>query len=1104
MRDSTKYLVSLLGSLFLVQVVHGGSTLNFPRLSFDPTIVTGIAVLNPNEKAASLTLTPYGEDGKPLLEPISIVIEPGRQFADVTASLFGTGLDPGTVAWLQGLSSSDNLTGFFLFLNLPDVSVFDGADLPESAKQIIFNEVRTDGDFSTELNLINPGPVESVVELQMGGSGTNQLRNVTLPSRGVLRVDAEEFFQKGPQPVTTSAEARYITASSDVEIAGFSVVRGSRDLLGSNARPATETLNTLFFPQLAVLHPFRTLLTLINYSDEIVLVTITAFQADGDLFGSEDLANNPVTLDLESGQITRLDLEELFGFSGSETRDGWIRVDSTAEAVNGSLSYELVTDRSTAAVSPAAAGTTQAVFSHIASSLGFFTGVAILNSGTLAANVRVLAVAADGTVLGTFTTVLQPGHRISKLIQELISEAANQAGGFIWIRSDVPVFLTSLFGNVSGVLANIPPQPVPDDFRPDRGSATLRVSPFLAVLAPGAIQEFHLDGTMSGAVWSVNGREGGSNLTGTISASGVLSGPTAAPSSLPVTVTARADNQTAGASVDILTRQVLLGDLGVVQSVAYLAGLKRLYTSELGGPVAPVTTSSSRVSQAASNSAIFDVTSLPRQQVADFASENIPKMVPFRGINGRDYLLLAARTSGRIIRLDPENKEITEVATGLDAPTAIAINPLTGELLVAEATQIRTISPLALNRGIFATARTETMQPVRQGLVFQGLSASGIAADRCSGDIYLSDEATGQILVIESGTGAGRPVAGGLDSPGQILGVQRRSISCSQSFHLLVQERGAGRISLVTPFDGSVVPWLPSPGGNDLAFLPRENGISANQAILLGEVLDTTGQVVTVDVPKLYVSEAQNPGQEGQASAPAGVLSPGVYYVPLVASGLEDSGEAAQTSLTFHNASNAVASVTVDFLDAAGNGLPLDFGSGLQTSLAFELLQGEVFTTQTSGSVTPQMLGYARMTVAGAEVFGEALFQSIDPNSTTVVTINVPVLSQATRFFSLQAPPETDYLALLVINPDPAAGAAITARLFDGAVLAGTEQLDVDPANWSMRVVAGSGEDQDLFGGLPPFTAPIATLTLDSSRPVFFAFVICEGPEACRIEVGPQ
>ena len=144
MRVSARCLTSvLLGSLLLVEVVCGGTILNFPRLSFDPTIVTGIAILNPNDETAGMTLTPYGEDGQRLLDPVSITIEPGRQFADVTASLFGTGLDPNTVAWFQGISSSDNLTGFFLFLDLPDVGIFDGADLPELSKRIIFNEVRS-------------------------------------------------------------------------------------------------------------------------------------------------------------------------------------------------------------------------------------------------------------------------------------------------------------------------------------------------------------------------------------------------------------------------------------------------------------------------------------------------------------------------------------------------------------------------------------------------------------------------------------------------------------------------------------------------------------------------------------------------------------------------------------------------------------------------------------------------------------------------------------------------------------------------------------------------------------------------------------------------
>ena len=80
-------------------------------------------------------------------------------------------------------------------------------------------------------------------------------------------------------------------------------------------------------------------------------------------------------------------------------------------------------------------------------------------------------------------------------------------------------------------------------------------------------------------------------------------------------------------------------------------------------------------------------------------NEDIPKMVSFEGVDGREYLLLAASTSGRIIRLDPESRQITDVASGLDAPAAITINRVTGELLVAEATQIRIISALELSQG---------------------------------------------------------------------------------------------------------------------------------------------------------------------------------------------------------------------------------------------------------------------------------------------------------------------------------------------------------------------------------------------------------------------
>jgi hypothetical protein len=42
----------------------GSSTLNFPRLSFDPTTFTGVAFVNPSDEEALVTLTAYDENGQ--------------------------------------------------------------------------------------------------------------------------------------------------------------------------------------------------------------------------------------------------------------------------------------------------------------------------------------------------------------------------------------------------------------------------------------------------------------------------------------------------------------------------------------------------------------------------------------------------------------------------------------------------------------------------------------------------------------------------------------------------------------------------------------------------------------------------------------------------------------------------------------------------------------------------------------------------------------------------------------------------------------------------------------------------------------------------------
>ena len=857
-------LITLVGLSFLwAGTAQASSTLIFPRLSFAPQDLTGIAIVNPGDETASVTLTAYGVDGQQLAgesssqtadseggpgpqgftNPVSFDILAGRQFSQVTSGIFGPGSDPEAIGWIEATSEADDLTGFFQFLDT-SISFLDGADLPPLAPKLIFQDVRVDEGFSTTAFLVNPNDlaIAASVNLSLVTSESTRTKNLQIPAKGMVEVKVAEFFED-VEPAGAVASEAYLIADSNIEIAGFEFVgKQDSDLLGLNARPASELLTTLLFPQLAVLGPFITEAVVGNFGEQAAILTLTAYQGNGQIY-TDEVQTNPVVVALEAGEILRADLEETFGFAGPSALEGWLKVESTSQSINGSISYALPSIGPIASVSSVTQGSRRALFSHIGTSLGFFTGLAALNAGALAANVRVVASKPDSEVLGVFTTTLQPGERRSDLLSDIIPQAAGQAGGTIWIESDVPVYLTAIFGSVDPekpVFANVPPQPVPESFEPDMGIAQIEVSPPLAILGPGQMQQFQLTqggaGAVGATVWGVNGDPGGSPQAGTISGGGLYTAPAVLPMSLPVTITAAADNQTAGASVDVQSKTVLLGGLGVVQSVAYLSGLERLYTSELSFGAAP---SQEKGPQGSEKSTIFDVTTGAQQSVAVF-NDDIPKMISYLAVDGKEYLLLAGRTSGTIRRLDPgtgPSVAVTsglngpnpgtsvEVASDLNGPNAVVVDPGTGDLLVAEEDQVSTIPASQVNQGLPGAALAEVEIPARARTLAPGLFPTGIAVDPCTGDVYISQASTGEVLKIDRLTGEVTVLASELYNPTHLLLLSRLGVGCPVSSHLLVVENharqpqtsaGGGQIRLIVPATGTVAVWVPF-GGNPIA-----------------------------------------------------------------------------------------------------------------------------------------------------------------------------------------------------------------------------------------------------------------------------------------------
>ena len=240
-------------------------------------------------------------------------------------------------------------------------------------------------------------------------------------------------------------------------------------------------------------------------------------------------------------------------------------------------------------------------------------------------------------MLGSFSGVLQPGERMSRLVTELIASAAGQNGGFVFIRSTVPLFLTALFGTSDvRVLANVPPQLVPATFQPDAMLPHARVSPPINVLQPGAQTQFQVQNVPGVLKWTVNGDQGGNADVGLIDGSGLYTAPAAQPTRLPVTVAAEASGVMASASVDVIAPQTLLRGLGLVQSLSFLESLGRLFTAELtslGGPSAGL------VPSAAATSEIVDSTTDERSLLVRFEGENIQKIIPFMGRDGTELLV---------------------------------------------------------------------------------------------------------------------------------------------------------------------------------------------------------------------------------------------------------------------------------------------------------------------------------------------------------------------------------------------------------------------------------------------------------------------------------
>jgi hypothetical protein len=440
--------------------------LAFPFRAQSDATYTAFALTNPLNFRVDVTLTPYDPSGSAIMDPITLTIPPNGQIAKLATDtdVFGSSFNASTAGTIRAVGKTPTLAGFYL---LGDVSGsrLDGSTAEESTLgswtwPVVFRQTPT--PFTT-FEMFNPGTATATVGLTLFDSNgaTISTSSRSIEASGTVTQRFEELFAGID---LNSFAGGYVTGQSDVPL----VVRETfGNALDSNVLPGQvgQAASTFYLPHFASGAGYTTELTLVN-ADLSVVANLTVVLLDN---SGVTIASSP-TISIQPRAQKIQTLASLFPALGGSLTTGYIRIDvapvfkgpfSTTTPIAGSLRFSAANGSSSSALPLIAASASDFVYSHVAETAGYYTGVAILNTNSSAASVSVQVFTKDGTAVNStpYSLTLAPGQRIAKLLDELIPAVRGQSGGYIHIWSSLPVTSFSLFGSNDGLsLSAIPLQ----------------------------------------------------------------------------------------------------------------------------------------------------------------------------------------------------------------------------------------------------------------------------------------------------------------------------------------------------------------------------------------------------------------------------------------------------------------------------------------------------------------------------------------------------------------------------------------------------------------------------------------------------------------------
>lgn len=456
------------------------------------------------ENPRELQLAPDTQMARTIEEFFRIDIGPGDGEGDGSGD--GDGGDeneedetstPGTIVrgWLDIDTDQPDIGAFSLIGDRTLKRMDGGIAIRNTHEQIFLTEVRYEEDFKTEITVVNPhlSNIRAHVQLVNGKGQLVEEFTRSLPPRtaftrfvkdpdpdtsadiGIFPESSFEPCSGGPGDedegdnedeedgdgalhcgfeqgymIVTSKPLGLTSASSDEdERKGPTVVASERyydsermavlNGFGRNFN-STQVETQYYLPQVTFFHGSRTFIQLVNPTSKWLNLTLTLKDDQG-----QDVAA-PISLQIRSGHSLKQSLQELFSLTDPGHQvSGWVLVESDEPGLIGDAELQLFEGLAMTTVPLQHIPSSHLLFSHVAQGLGLSTGLAVINTEDVAANVDLSVFDADGNLTNHTEFSIPPRGRDTRLLKEYFAEFGEQLGGFITLDSDRDVVGLELF-----------------------------------------------------------------------------------------------------------------------------------------------------------------------------------------------------------------------------------------------------------------------------------------------------------------------------------------------------------------------------------------------------------------------------------------------------------------------------------------------------------------------------------------------------------------------------------------------------------------------------------------------------------------------------------